>query len=112
MSTQDFNIKDYWRAIVLYGQNKATYKIALAQSLFNFVEKDKSTIKMIELAEDFFDLYKDRIANGMPQLNMANRITVMEKIIQKYNLGKLDRNAAIEKVAQNAFNCVCQDKFA
>ncbi|MFW6016355.1 MAG: hypothetical protein ACOCRK_07935 [bacterium] len=67
----NFDIKDYWRAIILYGRNTATYKIALAQSLFNFVKKDKSVITLSELAEDFFDLYTERMKKGMPQLNLA-----------------------------------------
>lgn len=32
-----FSIEDYWRAVILYGLNVATYKIALAKCLHTFV---------------------------------------------------------------------------
>ena len=31
----DFNPDDYWKAIILYGLNAATYKMALAKCILN-----------------------------------------------------------------------------
>lgn len=102
----DFNKKDYWRAIILYGLNSATYKIALGKSLIKFSKKGKNIVTLNELAEEFFDMYKERLKNNMPQLNQPNRQTVMETIVQKYNIGKINRIQAIDEVTKNAFNDV------
>jgi hypothetical protein len=59
VNLNEFNKEDFWRAVILYGLNQATYKIALGQCLINFVEKDKTTVTMHELAVDFFDIMKD-----------------------------------------------------
>lgn len=101
-----FKEKDYWRAIILYGLNTATYKIALGQSLFNFVNNNKTIVTIEELANEFFELYRDRVKRGMPQLNLPNRLTVMERIINEFNLGKIDKTKVIEKISRNAFNDV------
>lgn len=106
MTTQPFENKDYWRAIILYGQNASTYKIALGQSLVDFVKDDKTVVTINELAEKFFDLFRNRLKNEMPQLNQPNRMAVMERVINSYNLGKISKTQAIEIVAKDAFNDV------
>jgi hypothetical protein len=110
MNEKVFSNEDYWRAIILYGLNQATYKIALGQSLIRFAEKEKTHITMTELGEDFFDMYLIRLKSGKPQLATPNRQTAMERIINLYNLGILSRSKAIEKVEKEVFNDVI-DRF-
>ncbi|WP_409304707.1 HNH endonuclease domain-containing protein [Peribacillus sp. SCS-155] len=110
MNVNDFNKEDYWRTIILYGLNQATYKIALGQSLIRFSQEQKNFVSMNELAEDFFDMYKERLKNGKPQLATPNRQTAMERIVNSFNIGKLSRSQAIEKVEREAFNDVI-DRF-
>lgn len=106
MNIQELKKEDFWRAIILYGLNQATYKIALGQSLIRFCQQGKTHVTMSELAEDFFDMYLKRLENGKPQLLQPNRRTEMEKIIDLYNLGKIGRSAAIRRVEKAAFNDV------
>ena len=103
---KDFTLEDYWRALILYGQQVATYKIALGMSLVNFVNINKTIVTIDELAEEFFELYQKRLQNNMPQLNLPNRLTVMERVVKNYTSQKLDRTAAIEKIAKDAFHDV------
>ncbi|UZJ78758.1 PQQ-binding-like beta-propeller repeat protein [Fictibacillus sp. KU28468] len=35
MRLKDFSKEDYWRTIILYGLNQATYKIALGQPIIH-----------------------------------------------------------------------------
>jgi hypothetical protein len=98
--------KDYWRAIILYGQNAATYKIALAQCLAKFVKDGKTDISMQRLATDFFDLYLERLKSQKPQLMLPHRLTVMERIVANYNVGLVTRENAISRVKIEAFNDV------
>lgn len=97
---------DLWRMITLYGLNTATYKIALAQCLCNFTEADKTHIIMDMLAKEFFDIYNNRLNNGMPQLSNEMRLTVMEKIVARYKEGVVNYAEAIEYVKNNAFSDV------
>jgi hypothetical protein len=106
MSNQPFTTNEYWRALILYGLNTATYKIALGQTLAQFVQQGKTSITQLELAEAFFDLYRLRLQNGKPQLVLAHRQTVMERIVTSYNLGQLTSTQAIEQVARDAFGDV------
>lgn len=110
MNINDFSKEDFWRTIILYGLNQATYKIALGQSLIRFSQQQKNFVTMNELAEDFFDMYKERLENGKPQLATPNRQTAMERIVNLYNIGKLTRSQALEKVEREAFNDVI-DRF-
>lgn len=53
---KEFSEKDFWRSIILYGLNTATYKIALGYTLINFAEEDENIITIDELAESFFEI--------------------------------------------------------
>lgn len=66
---------DYWRAIVLYGLNVATYKIALAKCLYGFSKAGITNVSMQQLAQAFFYQYRERLQNGMPHRNKMARIT-------------------------------------
>lgn len=52
--------QDYWRAIVLYGNNVATYKPALADSLIAFAQENRTHVSLQELAQAFFVRYRDQ----------------------------------------------------
>lgn len=106
MNHSQLEHRDYWRAIILYGINTATYKIALGQCLVGFARQGKTTVTMHELAEEFFTLYLERLRTGKPQLMLPNRRTVMERIVDQYNLGKLSRTAAVDRVETEAFGDV------
>jgi len=106
MDADQLDKSEFWRAIILFGLNTATYKIALAQCLIQFVSREKTSVSMQELAEAFFDLYTSRLQNGKPQLLLPHRQTVMERIIALHTLGRLDRMEAIESVEREAFGDV------
>ena len=78
-----FEDTDYWKAIVLYGLNAASYKIALGHVLLDFAAHGKSSIDWHSLSEAFFEEYWKRLEIGkpMPQQSVTGRLTVMERII-------------------------------
>ncbi|WP_070120429.1 HNH endonuclease [Bacillus marinisedimentorum] len=106
MEQNDFETKDFWRAIILYGLNQATYKIALGQCLYRLAEKEKNKVTMHDLAVEFFEVYYERLKNNKPQLLLPNRRTVMERIMDLYNLGSITKEQAIERVEREAFGDV------
>lgn len=103
-----FSAEDYWRAIILYGLNQATYKIALGKSLIALCEKDKTVFDWSELSSEFLRQYRHRLnsANPMPQQAISSRRTVMEKVVSELQLGLLNETDAVEKVGIDAFNDV------
>jgi len=103
---EKFSTEDYWRAVILYGLNVATYKIALAKCLHTFIMANKDKVTMRELAEEFFKQYRIRLEDGMPQLDNPARQTKMEYIVSLYKLGKVTEDKAIEYVEKNAFSDV------
>ena len=46
-------LEDYWRSIILFGHNSATYRFALAKSLLELAPSGKSFITWEELARPF-----------------------------------------------------------
>ena len=59
---------DCWRALILYGRNASTYKIALGNLLLGYAAKGVDRLDTLDLAGDFIDLYMDRCRSGKPQL--------------------------------------------
>ena len=47
------SLESYWRSIILFGRNVASYKFALAKSLLEIAPTGKTEIYLEELAEPF-----------------------------------------------------------
>ena len=52
-----FDDNDYWKGVILYGLNQATYKIALGKSLIELTSLNKEVIHWSELSKSFLDNY-------------------------------------------------------
>jgi hypothetical protein len=102
-----FSAGDYWKGIILYGLNVATYKMALARCLLKFSKAGQNDIAWQQLAECFHDQYFDRLNNNaMPQQTNPGRLTKLERIIKEETSGRINRSEAIERVGEEAFNDV------
>ena len=104
---EQFTNSDYWKAIILYGLNAATYKMALAQCLLDFSKTGKQTVEWNDLATAFYNKYKFRLSrNPMPQQATPGRMTKLERIVREETLGQITNEQAIEKVALEGFQDV------
>lgn len=98
---------DYWKAIILYGLNQATYKIALGKTLLQLTQNGQDKVDWETLSKHFLDNYINRLAEkSMPQQANSSRLTVMERIIYSLNNGAINYTKAVEQVADYAFNDV------
>lgn len=106
-SHDDFSATDYWKALVLYGLNQATYKIALGKTLLSLSAQGYNRVPWDVLAREFFELYRTRlnIANPSPQQATPGRLTAMERIVASFQL-RNDIDAAINAVQTEAFDDV------
>ena len=75
--------KDYWRALILYGKQQSTYKIALGNCLLNYSYENCTKVSLDDLTEDFFNIYLRRLETGKSQLGTLGRKTVVEREIDE-----------------------------
>lgn len=102
-----FEDVDYWKGIVLYGLNQATYKIALGKTILELASQDKEAVEWDQLSRVYLDTYIERLkTNYNPQQSNPSRKTKMERIIDSLNKGMIDYKEAVNLVATEAFNDV------
>jgi len=102
-----FEDVDYWKGIVLYGLNQATYKIALGKTILELASQDKEAVEWDHLSNIYLDTYIERLkTNYNPQQSNPSRKTKMERIIDSLNKGIIDYKEAINLVATEGFNDV------
>ena len=95
---------DYWKGIVLYGLNQATYKIALGKTIIELASLGKENIDWNQLSKTYLDNYILRLKEeAFPQQNNPARKTKMERIINSLNNGIIDYSTAISQVESEAF---------
>lgn len=101
----DFDDSDYWKAIILYGLNQATYKLALGKVLLSFALQQKTLISWEELSSEFFEQYRQRlrVAEPRPQQSIPARQTKMEQILKEYEQERISLSTALERTGNEAF---------
>jgi hypothetical protein len=104
----DFSAKDCWKALILYGPNQATYKIALGKALLSLSKQNLTKVPWETLSREFFHQYMRRLSTNEPMPQQANpaRLTVMERIVRLHQSNKLSLDDAIQRVGANAFGDV------
>ena len=85
---------DYWRSIILFGKNVASYKFALAKTLLELKPESGQLLKLSDIAP----LYSNNISE---HLKLADRqgTSPSSKFLddcRKYNIGKIDQNELVE----------------
>ena len=109
--------KDFWRAIVLYGNNMSTYKMGLGHLLINYANKNFQKIPLRDLSEDFLDLYQDRIKTGKPQSRRKTingtetGLTYVEQESRKIEQDDKKKEKAVEAVLKNSLENMVLKKF-
>lgn len=98
------SVEDYWRNIILFGKNVASYKFALAQSLLELAPRGKSIITLEELAEPF-------ARNLCEHLSLVPKQTTSPsskylKNCQDFNAGIIGREQLVEATVRLGFECV------
>src|ERR1700733_11545427 len=68
----DPTLENYWRAVILFGQNVASYKFALAKSLIELSGIGKQSITFEELAEPFSRHIVEHLAAAPKQATSAS----------------------------------------
>lgn len=102
-----FSNNDYWQAIVLYGLNAATYKMALASVLLLSARAGESELEWEDLSKRYLQEYLKRLeTDPQPQQSNPSRLTKMERIVADIRSGKDSIDTAVVRVADEAFSDV------
>lgn len=97
-------LENYWRAIVLFGRNTASYKFALAKSLYDLYDNKNTLITLDELAVPFSQHLCEHL-KAHPKQITGNKSQFLEQL-KNYNNSKIDHNKMLELTVKLGFNNV------
>lgn len=94
-------LEDYWRSIVLFGRNVASYKFALAKTLLDINAQSGQLVKLSELAP----VFSEHVTN---HLRIADKQTTSSSsqfldACRKFNIGELTRDQLTEETVRRGF---------
>jgi 5-methylcytosine-specific restriction endonuclease McrA len=98
------SLDNYWRAIVLFGQNVASYKFALAASLLELAETGKEFVSLEELA----DPYSRHLAahvKASPKQSTSPRSRFLDSC-RRFNVGEIDKDSLLNTTVKLGFQNV------
>ena len=98
------NLDTYWRAVILFGRNVASYKFALAKSLIELAAEQKTFVSLEELAAPFSKQVVEHLRIAPKQATSPSSRFL--EACRKFNAGEIDRDKLIAETASLGFNNV------
>ena len=98
------SLESYWRSIILFGNNVASYKFALAKSLLEIAPTGKTEITLQDLADPFSRHICEHIAHSPRQA--TSKTSKFLEACRLFNNGELTREALLDTTARYGFNNV------
>lgn len=93
--------ENYWRAIILFGRNSASYKFALAKTLFDFHSLGKTLITLEELAVPYASHLCEHLKIH-PKQGTSEQSTFLDKL-RAFNKGEIEKNEMISHTLRYGF---------
>ena len=98
------NLQNYWRAIILYGQNVASYKFALAKSLLDLKKRSNDLIKLDELAIPFSNHLCEHLKQNEKQITSES--SKFLETLKQFNNNEIEQDKKNETTVRLGFNNV------
>ena len=95
---------NYWRAIILFGRNTASYKFALAKALYDFYHQGQTLITLDELAVPYARHLCEHLKTK-PKQSTREQNTFLNHLNQ-FNAGQINQNQMIQETVKHGFNYV------
>ena len=95
---------NYWRAIILFGRNTASYKFALAKALFDLHRQDKGLVTLEELAVPYAKYLCERLKTH-PKQGTREQSTFLDQL-RAFNAGQITHDEMIRQTIRHGFNYV------
>jgi len=96
--------EDYWRSVVLFGLNSASFKFALAKSLLEFAPSTQSFVRLDELAVPFIKHLAEHLKISDKQGTSPS--SQFLDSIRKFNSGEIDNEALVKQTVSLGFGNV------
>lgn len=100
----DPTLQSYWRSIILYGQNVASYKFALGKALIDLNKKQNDLIKLEDLADPFSNHLCQHLKHNEKQITSAN--SKFLNTLKKFNNNEIQINERNEVTKRLGFKNV------
>jgi 5-methylcytosine-specific restriction endonuclease McrA len=97
----DPSLQSYWRSIILYGRNVASYKFALAKSLIDLKSKQNDLIKLEDLSVPFSRHLCEHLKHNDKQITSPS--SPFLETCKKYNQKKISEDELIQTTKKKGF---------
>lgn len=97
-------LENYWRAVILFGKNVASYKFALAKALYDLRKNPNEIIRLDELAPKFAEHIVSHLQKCDKQITSSQSRFL--DFCRQYNKGELTREQLVENTVRFGFNNV------
>lgn len=98
------SLESYWRSIILFGSNSATYKFALSKSILKITPTLRNEISLEELAIPYSKYLCQHIANS-PKQN-TNKSSAFLQACKDYNNNLISQDKLWDITVKKGFNNV------
>ena len=98
------SLESYWRSIILFGKNTATYKFALAKALLELANNGKTRISLEELAIPYYKNICLHLQKKAKQTTTQHSQFI--ETCKAYNEGKINEERLLEETLKNGFKYV------
>jgi len=102
--SQEPTLAEYWRSVILFGNNVASYKFALARSLLEIAPTGKTIIPLDELAKPFAKHICDHLK--LEDKQTTSNSSKFLDVCRQFNAGSIDENVLIRATVKDGFNNV------
>ena len=94
-------LENYWRAVILFGRNVASYKFALGHSLLEFAGRGNEVITLEDLAEPF----SRHICNHLQIADKqgTSKSSQFLDACRKFNVGEIKKEELLDTTAKQGF---------
>lgn len=97
-------LENYWRSIILFGRNVASYKFALSKALIELSASNRDLIRLEELAEPFSRHLCEHLRLSDKQATSPSSRFLDE--CRQFNQGDISKSALISSTTNLGFNNV------
>jgi hypothetical protein len=87
------SLESYWRSVILFGQNVASYKFALAKALLELSPTVNTFISLEELSEPFSRHIFEHLKLSDKQI--TSKASTFIQACRNYNAGNLDKDERV-----------------
>jgi 5-methylcytosine-specific restriction endonuclease McrA len=100
--------ENYWRALILFGSNTASYKFALGKTLLHFAELEQTHVSINDLSI----IYSQHICDALERCSKqtTSKSSKFLSACEEYNAGTLPEEELLDMTARHGFRYVL-DKF-